>query len=133
MVHTYTYMHTWNTASFVHCICSSTLHCILFQLLFNRSVILMRSFIGGYRQWWTTSIIVQININDINEFTPQFSQSLYNISGLVLNDSQPCRCVHKSMCTCAVYVHICLFVYVCMHGMCIYVCMCVWNFWYCVV
>ena len=37
----------------------------------------------------TTSVTVQININDINEFTPQFSQSVYNVSGLALNDTQP--------------------------------------------
>ena len=37
----------------------------------------------------TTSATVQININDINEFTPQFTQSVYNISGLALNDTLP--------------------------------------------
>lgn len=37
----------------------------------------------------TTSVTVQININDINEFTPQFTQSVYSLSALALNDTQP--------------------------------------------
>ena len=63
----------------------------------------------------TTSVTVQININDINEFTPQFSQSVYNISGLAFNDTLPgmyirmCVCIH--MC-----VNICMRMYVCTYS-----------------
>ena len=54
----------------------------------------------------TTSVTVQINVNDINEFTPEFSQSVYNISGLALNDTLP-----------GVY----MYAYVCCNNVCIYV------------
>ena len=49
----------------------------------------------------TTSVTVEVNINDINEFTPQFTQSIYNISGLAFNDTQPgVSCVY-----CILHVH----------------------------
>ena len=71
----------------------------------------------------TTSVTVQININDINEFDPQFSQSLYNVSGLAFNDTLPgvCMCVYTWVC-----VNMCLFVCMCMHAcVCVHVCVCV--------
>ena len=81
----------------------------------------------------TTSVIVQININDINEFDPQFGQSLYNVSGLAFNDTLPgaCACVcmyvyiyYTCMCVCVcACVYVCQCVYACMYNY-MYMCAC---------
>ena len=67
----------------------------------------------------TTSVTVQININDINEYDPEFSQSLYNVTGPAFNDTLPGVCM--SVCVCVrVCVHMCVYILCCVHV--VYVC-----------
>ena len=73
----------------------------------------------------TTTATVQININDINEFTPRFTRSLYNVSGLALNDTLPGNCNYNTsyrlstarVCVCAC-VRVCVCVCVLMSSCC---------------
>ena len=69
------------------CIYSSLFECCNRQDRDTYEITLVATDNGDPAQ--TTSVTAQININDINEFTPQFSQSVYNVSGLALNDTQP--------------------------------------------
>ena len=69
----------------------------------------------------TTSATVQININDINEFTPQFSQSVYNISGLALNDTLPGVCMHVYVCV-RICVNVCVCMYIRIYMCNVYIC-----------
>ena len=66
----------------------------------------------------TTSVTVQININDINEYDPEFSQSLYNVTGPAFNDTLPGLCMSVCVCVCT-----CVSIYyaACMLCMCVYV------------
>ena len=70
----------------------------------------------------TTSVTVQININDINEYDPEFSQSLYNVTGPAFNDTLPGVCMSVCVCvyTC-VCAHVCLYTMLC--ACCVCVCM----------
>ena len=85
----------------------------------------------------TTSVTVQININDINEFDPQFSQSLYTVSGLALNDTQPgVQCVVVVIEMCVVCACVCVDAYsahTCTDSACMWsVCVCIYTLYVCV-